>query len=138
MDYAELAKDPLSLANTPTTLSLYMMWEMLHWVRAQGGVPEMERRAEARSSLLYEIIDAGGFYRPYAQRDCRSTMNVTFTFADDALLQRFVAEAEQAGLYALKGHYARGGVRASMYNAMPLEGAQLLADFMRDFERRNG
>jgi phosphoserine aminotransferase len=139
MNYAELAKDAHSLANTPTTLSLYMMCLLLRWIAAQGGVPEMERQAERRSGLLYDLIDAsGGFYRGYVLPAHRATMNVTFTLPDDERLQRFLAEADRAGLYALKGHASRGGVRASIYNAMPLEGVELLADFMKDFQRRHG
>jgi phosphoserine aminotransferase len=139
LNYAELAKDTHSLANTPTTLSLYMMCLLLRWVKKEGGMPEMERRAEFRSRLLYDLIDrSGGFYRGYAEPAHRATMNVTFTLGDEALLERFLAEADRAGLYALKGHAARGGVRASMYNAMPIEGVQLLADFMTEFQRRHG
>ena len=108
-------------------------------VQEQGGVPEMERRAEHRARLLYEVIDAsGGFYRGYALPAHRSTMNVTFRIDDAELQARFLAEAERAGLYALKGHSARGGLRASIYNAMPVEGAELLASFMREFQRRHG
>lgn len=139
MNYGELAKDPHSLANTPTSLSVYMMRLMLGWVKEQGGVPAMERRAAERARLVYDEVDrSGGFYRPYARPEHRSTMNVTFTVSDPGLLERFVDEADQAGLYALKGHYARGGIRASMYNAMPTEGAKALADFMVEFQRRNG
>ena len=139
LNYAELAKDSHSLANTPTTLSLYMMCLLLRWVKQEGGLPEMERRGERRSRLLYDSIDrSGGFYRGYVQPAHRATMNVTFTLRDEALLERFLAEADRAGMYALKGHAARGGVRASMYNSMPVEGARLLADFMADFQRRNG
>jgi phosphoserine aminotransferase len=139
MNYQELASDPLSMANTPTTLSVYMMWLMLRWVAEHGGVAEMERRAAQRSGLLYDVIDtSGGFYRGYAVPAHRATMNATFTLADEALLEPFLAEAEQAGLYALKGHAARGGVRASIYNAMPPEGVQMLAEFMREFQRRRG
>jgi phosphoserine aminotransferase len=139
LNYEEIAKDSHSLPNTPSTLTVFMMCLMLRWMKAQGGVPEMERRAELRSRLLYEAIDAsGGFYRGYARPAHRSTMNVTFTLGDAALLERFLAEADQAGLYALKGHASRGGVRASMYNAMPVEGVELLVDFMRTFQRRHG
>jgi phosphoserine aminotransferase len=139
MNFTELAKDSHSLGNTPTTLSIYMMCLLLRWISAQGGVPEMERQAAQRSGLLYDVIDAsGGYYRGYALPAHRATMNVTFALPDDALLQRFLAEADRAGMYALKGHAARGGVRASIYNAMPMEGVQLLADFMKDFQRRNG
>jgi phosphoserine aminotransferase len=139
MNYAELAKDSHALANTPTTLSLYMMCLMLRWVKAEGGVAEMERRAGQRSRMLYDLIDAsGGYYRGYVQPAHRATMNVTFALPSAELLARFLAEADRAGLYALKGHDARGGVRASIYNAMPVDGIALLADFMKDFQRRNG
>ncbi|HKI99409.1 MAG TPA: 3-phosphoserine/phosphohydroxythreonine transaminase [bacterium] len=139
LNYAELGRDPLSMANTPSTLSLYMMCLMLRWVKAEGGVDEMERRAERRSRLLYDLIDAsGGFYRGYVQPAHRSTMNVTFALPDADRLERFLAEADQAGMYALRGHGSRGGVRASIYNAMDFAGVELLADFMREFQRRNG
>jgi phosphoserine aminotransferase len=139
LNYAEIAKDAHALANTPSTLSIYMMCLLLRWVKAQGGVPEMERRAERRSRMLYDLIDAsGGYYRGYVVPAHRSTMNVTFTLPDAERLERFLTEADRAGLYALKGHASRGGVRASIYNAMPMEGVALLADFMRDFQRRNG
>jgi phosphoserine aminotransferase len=139
LNYAELAKDPHALANTPSSLSVYMMCLMLRWLREQGGVGEMERRAEARARLLYERIDAsGGFYRGYALPAHRSAMNVTFTLPEPALQERFLAQAERAGMMGLKGHAARGGVRASLYNGMPQEGAALLADFMAEFQRRNG
>jgi len=139
MDFAVLAGDPHSLVNTPTTLCVYMMRLMLGWIQEQGGVPEMERRAAERSALLYDVIDrSGGFYRPYALPAHRATMNVTFNLPDAALLARFLEEAERAGLYALKGHASRGGVRASIYNAMPLDGVRLLAGFMTDFQRRRG
>jgi phosphoserine aminotransferase len=92
-----------------------------------------------KASRLYDVIDqSGGFYRGHAQPDCRSLMNVTFRLAGDALEKRFVAEAAQEGLDSLKGHRSVGGIRASIYNAMPVEGVDALRDFMRDFQQKNG
>ena len=138
MNYAELAKDPYSLTNTPTVLSLYMMRLMLGWMKDRGGVARMEESNEEKAARIYRILDGGGFYRGYALPQYRSIMNVTFTLADAGLLTRFLEEAHLAGLYALRGHGARGGVRASLYNAMPMEGVDALAAFITEFERRNG
>ena len=99
---------------------------------------EMEKLAEQKSSLLYQIIDDSDFYIAVAQKDHRSTMNVTFNFGQQRLLQKFLSESEKEGLFALKGHSSVGGVRASIYNSMPLDGVKQLADFMKEFERING
>jgi phosphoserine aminotransferase len=98
----------------------------------------MAERNRAKAELLYGAIDASGFYRNPVQPDARSRMNVPFILPDAALDPLFLAESEAAGLLALKGHRAVGGMRASIYNAMPLEGVQALVDFMRDFARRHG
>ena len=103
-----------------------------------GGIPEMEKLAEQKSALLYKIIDDSDFYIAVAQQDHRSTMNVTFNFSQERLLQKFLLESEKEGLFALKGHASVGGVRASIYNSMPLDGVKQLADFMKEFERING
>lgn len=127
-----------SLANTNNTFAIYMMSLVLEWLKKEGGVEKMEARNEAKAKLIYDFIDSNDFYRGTAQPAHRSIMNVTFNMADESLLDTFVKEAEAAGLYALKGHRAVGGARASIYNAMPLAGCQALVDFMQDFAKRNG
>ena len=131
MTYAEQH----SLANTNNTFAIYMMKLVLEWLKDQGGVEKMEAQNEAKAKLLYDCIDASDFYLGTAQPAHRSIMNVTFTLAKDELLDEFVKQAEQQGLYALKGHRAVGGARASIYNAMPIAGCQALVDFMQEFEK---
>jgi phosphoserine aminotransferase len=108
------------------------------WIKAQGGIAAMERNAIARSGSLYQAIDASDFYTNPVDKRYRSRMNVPFTLADAELDPKFLGEAKAAGLEALKGHRSVGGIRASIYNAMPQDGVDALIDFMRDFEKRNG
>lgn len=137
LNYDTYAKNH-SMANTNNTFAIYMMCLVLEWLQAQGGVDKMEQQNEGKARLIYDVIDAGDFYRGTAHRDHRSVMNVTFTLKDDALLEKFLKEADSHSLYALKGHRNVGGARASIYNAMPVAGCQALADFMREFAKRNG
>src|SRR5690606_19523281 len=117
----------------------YLRGVTVRWVLEQGGVGDCARRNAAKSALVYGAIDgSGGFYRNEVAPEVRSRMNIPFFLPDETLTARFVSESKAAGLLALKGHKAVGGLRASLYNAMPLEGAQALADFMADFQRRNG
>lgn len=111
---------------------------MLEWVKEQGGVPEMEKLAEEKSALLYDVLDRSDFYLAVAHPEHRSTMNVTFNFPQDELLQKFLTESDKEGFFGLMGHAIVGGARASIYNAMPLEGVAELAKFMQEFERKNG
>ncbi|RZA24632.1 MAG: 3-phosphoserine/phosphohydroxythreonine transaminase, partial [Lysobacteraceae bacterium] len=105
----------------------------------EGGVEEFARRNALKSKLVYEAIDSsGGFYRNDVAPQVRSRMNIPYFLPDEALTARFVAESKAAGLLALKGHKAVGGLRASLYNALPVAAAQALVDFMRDFQQRNG
>ena len=128
-----------SMLNTPPTWNWYLAGLMFKWMLAQGGVEAFAKLSQAKSQLLYDAIDAsGGFYRNTVVASDRSRMNIPFFLPDDTLNARFVAESKAAGLLALKGHKAVGGIRASLYNAMPLEGAQALARFMADFQQRNG
>jgi phosphoserine aminotransferase len=128
-----------SMFNTPPTFAWYMLGLVLHWIRAQGGAAAMGERNARKAALLYSAIDgSGGFYRNPVAPDARSTMNVPFFLADAALDAAFLQQAKAAGLLGLKGHRALGGMRASIYNAMPVEGVQALVDFMADFARRNG
>jgi phosphoserine aminotransferase len=133
---AHAAQD--SMLNTPNTWGWYLAGLVFQWLRRNGGVAAMAERNRAKAELLYGAIDASGFYRNPVQPDARSRMNVPFILPDAALDPLFLAESEAAGLLALKGHRAVGGMRASIYNAMPLEGVQALVDFMRDFARRHG
>jgi len=128
-----------SLFNTPPTLTWRMIGLVLAWVREQGGLEEMERRARRRARIVYEAIDeSGGFYTNPVQPRSRSRTNIPFMIGDDSLESRFLSEAEGAGLKQLQGHRSKGGLRVSLYNAMPVTGAGALADFMRDFARRYG
>lgn len=136
-DYAVHVQEN-SMFNTPPTFAWYITGLVLQWVKQQGGVPEMERRAVQRSEKLYQFIDNSGFYHNPVALECRSRMNVPFTLADEGLNQAFVNEAELRGLTALAGHRAVGGMRASIYNAMPAEGVDELIEFMMDFEKRYG
>jgi phosphoserine aminotransferase len=134
LDYGQLAAAD-SMINTPPTYSVYMAGLVFQWLLAQGGVAAMEARNIAKARLLYEFIDASSLYRnPIAPAD-RSRMNVPFQLADPSLDARFVEGAEARGLVQLKGHRSVGGMRASIYNAMPIEGVQALVDYMREFER---
>ncbi|MET0655591.1 MAG: phosphoserine transaminase [Pseudoxanthomonas sp.] len=128
-----------SMLNTPPTWNWYLAGLMFKWMLAQGGVEEFARRSALKSRLVYDAIDAsGGFYRNEVAAEARSRMNIPYFLPDETLTARFVAESKAAGLLALKGHKAVGGLRASLYNALPVEAAQALVDFMRDFQQRNG
>lgn len=128
-----------SMLNTPPTLNWYMAGLVFKWMLAEGGVAEFARRSEAKSTLLYTAIDgSGGFYRNEVEPAARSRMNVPFFLHDTALDQAFLAEAAEAGLISLKGHRVLGGMRASIYNAMPVAGVQALVAFMADFRARHG
>jgi phosphoserine aminotransferase len=128
-----------SLYNTPPVFSVYAMNKMLHWLKEQGGIQAAEKRNEEKARLIYQAIESsGGFYVSPVDRSYRSTMNVVFRLPSEELETLFVQEAEAAGMLGLKGHRSVGGIRASLYNAMPLEGAQTLAEFMRDFSAKNG
>lgn len=136
-DYAIHAREH-SMFNTPPTFAWYMTGLVLQWVKRTGGIKEMERRAIRRSEKLYQYIDASGFYHNPVAAKCRSRMNVPFLLANEGLNQTFIKEAEAHGLTALAGHRNVGGMRASIYNAMPEEGVDQLIEFMVDFEKRYG
>jgi len=128
-----------SMFNTPPVFAIYMFGKVLKWMRREGGLAAMERRAADKAGALYAAIDnSGGYYRCPVDRACRSHMNVVFRLADESLEQRFLAEAEGADLMNLKGHRSVGGCRASLYNAMPAEGVAALVDFMARFQAANG
>ncbi len=137
-DYSEVARRD-SMLNTPNTWAWYLAGLNFKWLAARGGLAAMGERNRAKADLLYAAIDeSSGFYSNPVEPAARSRMNVPFFLHDVALDAAFLSESEQAGLLALKGHRALGGMRASIYNAMPLEGVQVLTDFMREFARRHG
>jgi len=136
--YAAQAKEG-SMLNTPPTLSWYFAGLVFKWLKQQGGLAAIAERNRAKAELLYAAVDgSGGFYRNPVARRARSWMNVPFTLHDAALDASFLKQSEAAGLLALKGHRAVGGMRASIYNAMPIEGVRALVDFMHEFARKNG
>lgn len=137
LNYEQCAKDN-SLTNTANTFAIYVTGLVLNWLQEQGGIAAIEALNEKKARILYDIIDAGDFYRGVIRPECRGTMNVSFNLQSEELEAKFLQEASGQGLYALKGHRSVGGIRASIYNAMPLQGVETLADFMREFERRNG
>jgi len=136
MNWATMA-DNSSMLNTPPTYAIYMCGLCMKWLKKQGGVEGIEPVNIAKSDLLYNLLDDSAFYRPTAHKDSRSRMNVTFTTPNPDLDAKFVKEAAACGLVNLKGHRLTGGIRASIYNAMPMEGVQALAGFMKKFELEN-
>ena len=137
LDYAVQA-DADSMSNTPPTYSWYLAGLVFQWVKANGGLAGMAEKNQAKADLLYHAIDSSNFYSsPVAKAD-RSAMNVPFTLADDALDGEFLAQAEARGMFNLKGHRSVGGMRASIYNAVPLESVQALVTFMSEFENERG
>src|ERR1700744_3680257 len=135
-DYKAIA-DNQSMLNTPPTFAWYMAGLVFKWLKRAGGVTEMGRRNRAKAAMLYAAIDESHLYQNNVAADARSWMNVTFTLQDSSRDADFLTAADAAGLYGLKGHRVSGGMRASLYNAMPIEGVEKLCAFMRDFERRH-
>lgn len=130
--------DNNSLYNTPPTYSIYLLGLVMKWLKGKGGVAGMAAQNEAKAKVLYDAIDASGYYRGTAHPDHRSTMNVTFRLPSEELEAKFIAEASAQNMKGLKGHRDVGGVRASIYNAFPPEGVDALVSFMKDFEAANG
>jgi phosphoserine aminotransferase len=137
LDYRAVAEAG-SMLNTPPTFAWYVAGLVFQWLKREGGLDEMARRNQAKAAMLYDAIDSSGFYSNPVARNCRSWMNVPFRLARPELDKAFLAEAEAEGLANLAGHRAVGGMRASLYNAMPIAGVEALVAFMREFERRNG
>lgn len=129
--------DNNSLGNTINTFAVYMFKLVLDWLAAEGGIPAMAAQNQQKSKLIYDIIDASPFYEGCAHSHSRSHVNVTFRMQDTKLEAKFLKEAEANGLFALQGHRFVGGLRASLYNGMPLAGAQALAEFMKGFAQRH-
>jgi phosphoserine aminotransferase len=127
-----------SMLNTPPTYAIYIAGLVFKWLLAQGGLTGIEQKNIAKSKLLYEALDGSGFYSNPVRREDRSRMNVPFKLRDESLDAAFLKGAQQRGLLQLKGHRSVGGMRASIYNAMPIEGVRALVDYMREFERSHG
>ena len=130
--------DNNSLYNTPNTFGVYLLGLTMKWLRSQGGLAAVARVNQRKAGKLYAELDRTGFYRPTAQKDSRSLMNITFRLATEELEKQFVKESTAAGLDGLKGHRSVGGMRASIYNAFPEAGVDALVEFMREFERKHG
>ncbi len=126
-----------SMINTPNTYAIYMAGLCFHWLKNLGGVAAMEKVNIAKAKILYDFLDDSKLFKPTAQRAFRSRMNITFVTGDNVLDDQFVKEAGKAGLVNLKGHRSVGGMRASIYNAMPVEGVQDLVAFMKEFEAKH-
>ena len=138
LDYKALAASG-SLHNTPPSFSIYIVGLVLKWAKKLGGLSAIEKINHTKADLVYKAIDgSGGFYRGHAQPAVRSLMNIPFRLPSEELEETFAKEAKGAGLIGLKGHRSVGGMRASIYNAMTIEGAQALVDFMAEFQRKNG
>lgn len=136
LSYATHA-DKGSMFNTPPCFSIYVVGEVLKWLKKQGGVAAIEKINKAKAQLLYDAIDSGNYYRGHAEKDSRSLMNISFNLPTPELEAKFIAEATQVGLNGLKGHRSIGGCRASIYNAFPQEGVVKLVEFMKAFEAAN-
>jgi phosphoserine aminotransferase len=130
------AKD--SMYNTPPVFAIYISKLALEYTKKIGGVKEIQKRNQAKAKVIYDAIDkSGGFYKGHAEKDSRSLMNVTFTMSTPELEQKCVDEATKLDLIGLKGHRSVGGMRASIYNAMSIEGVKRLVEFMKDFQAKN-
>lgn len=130
--------DADSMYNTPPCFGVYLFMLVTRWVDKRGGVAAIQKLNEDKAGRLYATIDGSEFYSGAAVEECRSIMNVTFNLPTEDLEMDFAREAAEAGLQGLKGHRSVGGLRASIYNAFPIEGVDTLVTFMKDFERRNG
>ena len=134
MDYAIQAEND-SMYNTPPTYAIYIAGLVFKMLKAKGGLAAMEQVNRAKAQLLYDVLDASSFYGSPVARENRSLMNIPFTLKDAALDDEFLKGAKDRGMIQLKGHRSVGGMRASIYNAMPVEGVQALADYMKEFEK---
>jgi len=127
-----------SMVNTPATYSIYIAGLVFEWLKDQGGVAAIEKRNIAKAKLIYDCLDESEFYQSGVRKEDRSRMNVPFKLRDSTLDEAFLKGAKERGMVQLKGHRSVGGMRASIYNAMPIEGVQALIDYMGEFERRHG
>ncbi len=133
-DYAQQVKNG-SMLNTPATYNWYLVGLVLKWLKEQGGIASIEQRNIAKAAKLYDAIDQSSLYRNPVEKSVRSRMNAPFILNDDSLDKEFLSKAEANGLYELKGHRSVGGMRASIYNAMPESGIDALCEFLKEFER---
>ena len=136
-DYKTVA-DNESMYNTPPTYAMYIAGLVFNWIKAQGGLTAMATHNKAKAGLLYDFLDTTSFYSCPVARDCRSLMNVAFRLKDEALDEEFLKGAKARNMVQLKGHRSVGGMRASIYNAMPIEGVQTLVAYMKEFEAKHG
>ncbi|MBN2546855.1 MAG: aminotransferase class V-fold PLP-dependent enzyme, partial [Spirochaetes bacterium] len=127
-----------SLFNTPSTFTIYMVNLNLKWLKSKGGVEGIAKINQEKAKLIYDVIDnSDGYYKGHAQMDSRSLMNITFNLKSKELEEKFAKEGEKTGLIGLKGHRSVGGIRASTYNAMSIEGCKKLAEYMKNFMKDN-
>jgi phosphoserine aminotransferase len=136
MDY-KLQADADSMLNTPATYAMYVAGLVFKWLKALGGLKEIENRNIAKAKLLYDLLDSSAFYANPVAKEDRSRMNVPFTLKDSSLDESFLKGAAERGMVQLKGHRSVGGMRASIYNAMPIEGVRALVQYMQDFEQKH-
>jgi phosphoserine aminotransferase len=137
MDYRQQAAAD-SMLNTPATYAMYIAGLVFKWLKTQGGLAEIEKRNIGKAQLLYDYLDGSSFYRNSVDKKDRSRMNVPFTLKNSALDAEFLKGAEARGMVQLKGHRSVGGMRASIYNAMPVQGVQALVSYMKEFEGKHG
>jgi phosphoserine aminotransferase len=130
--------DNESMYNTPPTYALYVAGLVFRWLKKNGGLAAMQKVNNEKAGLIYDVLDQSSFYSSPVAKDDRSLMNVPFRLKGESLDEEFLKQAKSHGMIQLKGHRSVGGMRASIYNAMPVEGVRALAAFMRDFEKRNG
>jgi phosphoserine aminotransferase len=126
------------LLNTPPVFAVYVSMLTLRWIKENGGLPEMELRAKDRANLFYNALDNLPIFTPLVVKEDRSLMNATFTIKDETLEKKFLEECKQNGMVGIKGHRSVGGLRVSMYNAMPITSVKALIALMTDFAKRNG
>ena len=139
LQYRTHAKEK-SLYNTPPAFAVYVLGLVVDWIGTQGGAAGIEKSNAEKAKLLYEALDGSGYYKCPVEKESRSKMNIVFRVAggDEAIEKKFAQESEAAGIVGIKGHRSVGGMRASLYNAVPVQAVEALVSFMRDFERRNG
>ena len=127
-----------SMSNTPASYAWYIAGLVFQWLKKQGGLAEIEKKNIAKAKLLYDHLDSSSFFKNPVRKSDRSRMNIPFTLADSKLDGEFLKGAEARGMFQLKGHRAVGGMRASIYNAMPAEGVKKLVEYMKEFEKKRG
>ena len=127
-----------SMYNTPNTWAIYLLKLTCDWVESQGGVAALQKLNEKKAGTIYNVLDSSDFWKPPVEKESRSIMNIVWRLTSEAMEEQFLAQAKKAGFVGLKGHRSVGGIRASVYNAVPMEAVDALASFMKDFEQKNG